>query len=53
MLIDGCYIAWFKTKLGQGTGRVLLENGKISGGDNGDHLQWIVPSRGHAIYGGA
>jgi len=33
MLIDGCYIAWFKTKLGQGTGRVLLENGKISGGD--------------------
>jgi hypothetical protein len=33
MLTDGNYIAWFRTKLGQGTGRVLLRNGKISGSD--------------------
>ncbi len=33
MLIDGHYMAWFKTKLGQGTGRVLLQDGLISGGD--------------------
>jgi hypothetical protein len=33
MLADGSYIAWFGTKLGQGTGRVLLKDGKISGSD--------------------
>ncbi len=33
MLIEGYYMAWFKTKLGQGTGRVLLQDGLISGGD--------------------
>ena len=33
MLINGYYMAWFKTKLGQGMGRVLLQDGLISGGD--------------------
>lgn len=33
MLKDGHYIAWFRTERGQGTGRVLLKDGKISGGD--------------------
>ena len=33
MLTDGHYMAWFKTKLGEGTGRVLLQNGMISGAD--------------------
>jgi hypothetical protein len=33
MLKDGHYMAWFKTERGQGTGRVLLRDGKISGGD--------------------
>jgi hypothetical protein len=33
MLADGQYIAWFGTKLGQGTGRVLLKEGNISGSD--------------------
>lgn len=33
MLKDGHYMAWFQTDRGQGTGRVLLENGEISGGD--------------------
>ena len=33
MLQNGEYAAWFKTPRGEGTGILLLENGKISGGD--------------------
>ena len=33
MLEDGHYTAWFRTELGQGTGRVHLRDGKISGSD--------------------
>jgi hypothetical protein len=34
MLKDGKYAAWFRTSRGEGTGIVLLANGKISGGDS-------------------
>jgi hypothetical protein len=34
MLQDGEYAAWFKTPRGEGTGVLLLANGKISGGDS-------------------
>lgn len=33
MLKDGHYTAWFRTERAQGTGRVLLSDGKIFGGD--------------------
>jgi hypothetical protein len=33
MLKDGEYTAWFRTRLGQGTGRVFLSEGRISGED--------------------
>lgn len=35
MLKDGEYAAWFKTARGQGTGRVSLRDGQISGRDTG------------------
>jgi hypothetical protein len=58
MLKDGQYIAWFKTERGQGTGRVTLRNGKISGGDtvisyggsyqvDGSHFTAILTTRRH------
>lgn len=34
MLQNGEYAAWFKTPRGQGTGILLLVNGKITGGDS-------------------
>jgi hypothetical protein len=34
MLKDGTYAAWFKTRLGQGTGIVHVAHGKIWGRDN-------------------
>lgn len=34
MLREGEYVAWFRTALGSGTGRVRLEGGKISGSDS-------------------
>ena len=34
MLQDGQYAAWFKTPRGEGTGILLLANGKITGGDH-------------------
>jgi hypothetical protein len=34
MLQDGQYAAWFKTPRGEGTGILLLENGKITGRDH-------------------
>jgi hypothetical protein len=33
MLRNGRYSAWFRTPLGEGTGVVLLNNGKMIGGD--------------------
>jgi hypothetical protein len=33
MLKDGEYSAWFRTGQGQGTGKVFLRDGRISGGD--------------------
>lgn len=34
MFKDGTYTAWFRTARGQGTGRVHLADGRISGGDS-------------------
>ena len=34
MLCEGEYVAWFRTVLGSGTGRVRLEGGKFSGSDS-------------------
>jgi len=34
MLQNGEYAAWFKTPRGEGTGILLLANGKITGGDS-------------------
>ena len=59
MLIDGHYMAWFKTKLGEGTGRVLLQDGLISGGDtvisysgsyrvHGTHFSAVLKTSRHA-----
>ena len=33
MLENGKYSAWFRTSLGEGTGVVMLKDGKITGGD--------------------
>lgn len=33
MLVNGKYSAWFRTRLGEGTGIVVLQDGKVSGGD--------------------
>ena len=33
MLKNGKYSAWFRTSLGEGTGVVMLKDGKITGGD--------------------
>jgi hypothetical protein len=33
MLRNGQYSAWFRTPLGEGTGIVVLTDGKVSGGD--------------------
>ena len=34
MLQDGEYVAWFRTSLGSGTGKVLFKEGKLSGRDS-------------------
>jgi T3SS negative regulator,GrlR len=34
MLRNGSYSAWFRTQQGEGTGVVVLRDGKITGGDN-------------------
>jgi hypothetical protein len=34
MLRNGSYSAWFRTQQGEGTGVVVLNDGKITGGDN-------------------
>jgi hypothetical protein len=33
MIINGSYSAWFRTRLGEGTGIVVLIDGKLTGGD--------------------
>jgi T3SS negative regulator,GrlR len=33
MLANGKYSAWFRTPLGEGTGTIVLQDGKVSGGD--------------------
>src|SRR5262249_6915804 len=59
MLKDGHYIACFKTELGQRTGRVLLKDGRIFGGDtvityggtsqvDGSQLTATLTTRRHA-----
>ena len=58
MLKDGEYRAWFKTSRGQGTGRVFLSEGRISGEDafisyggtyaaNGSHFTATLTTRRH------
>src|SRR3984957_5393732 len=34
MLRNGSYSAWFRTQQGEGTGIVVLSDGKLTGGDN-------------------
>lgn len=59
MLQDGQYAAWFKTPRGEGTGILVLANGKISGGDSvltysgsyhvdEDRFTAVVSTRRHA-----
>jgi hypothetical protein len=59
MLQDGQYAAWFKTPRGEGTGILLLANGKITGGDHvltysgsyqvdEDRFTAVVSTRRHA-----
>lgn len=59
MLKDGQYVAWFKTGRGQGTGKALLQNGRISGGDtviayggtytvDGSHFDAILTTTRHS-----
>jgi hypothetical protein len=58
MLQNGSYSAWFRTQQGEGTGVVVLNDGKITGGDNvsaytgsytvdGDKFTASVVSRRH------
>src|ERR1700731_139282 len=55
---NGSYSAWFRTQLGEGTGIVVLSDGKLTGGDNvsaysgayvmeGDTFRASVAARGH------
>ena len=59
MLIDGEYAVWFRTPRGEGTARVCLANGKLSGRDSffsysgsyeieGDRLTATLTTRRHA-----
>jgi hypothetical protein len=58
MLREGEYVAWFRTALGSGTGRVRLEGGKFLGSDsaiayagcyveNGDEFTAVVRTQRH------
>jgi hypothetical protein len=60
MLKNGEYAAWFRTRLGQGTGRVLLKDGQISGEDafisysgtyevSGSHFTATLTTRRHTV----
>jgi hypothetical protein len=59
MLRNGSYSAWFRTPQGEGTGIVVLNNGKLTGGDavlaytgtyfqNGDRFSASVRTRRHS-----
>jgi len=59
MLEDGEYAAWYKTPRGEGTGIIVLVNGKLSGGDavlaysgsyeiNGDRFTAVVFTERHS-----
>lgn len=58
MLRNGSYFAWFRTPLRKGTGLIVFNDGKISGGDvvmdysgsyveNGDRFTAFVATRRH------
>ena len=58
MIRSGSYSVWFRTLLGEGTGIVELEDGKVTGGDtvfdytgtyfeNGDEFSAYVSTRRH------
>jgi hypothetical protein len=58
MLQDGSYSAWFRTSLREGTGIVVLKDGKLTGGDtvlaytgtyfqNGDRFSASVRTQRH------
>ena len=59
MLRNGTYSIWFKTPLGEGTGRLELADGKLAGGDtvisytgsyaeDGDTFTATISTRRHA-----
>jgi hypothetical protein len=59
MIEDGEYAAWYKTPRGEGTGILVLANGKITGSDSvlaysgsyevdGDHFSAIVFTKRHS-----
>jgi hypothetical protein len=58
MLRNGSYSAWYRTRLREGTGIVVLNNGKITGGDaslayagtyfqNGDQFSAVITTWRH------
>jgi hypothetical protein len=60
MLRNGCYSAWFRTSLREGTGIVELNDGKVTGRDpvftysgsyfqNGDKFSASVTTRRHTL----
>jgi hypothetical protein len=59
MIEDGEYAVWYKTPRGEGTGIIVLANGKITGSDSvlaysgsyevdGDHLSVLVSTKRHS-----
>ena len=57
MLRNGSYSAWYRTRLREGTGVVVLNDGKITGGDALAQLQWLCANQmdvpvGRIIYTG-
>jgi hypothetical protein len=59
MLRNGRYAVWFKTPRGEGTGMIMLTDGRVSGRDsvliyrgsyqvNGDDFTAVVTTRRHA-----
>lgn len=59
MLDDGEYAAWYKTPWGEGTGIIILADGKLTGGDSvlaysgsyeitGDHFTAVVFTERHS-----
>ncbi len=62
MIEDGEYTAWYRTRHGQGTGRIILSRGRISGGDafisyggtyavNGNEFTATLTTRRHTAGG--